>query len=237
MKFKYASLSETGPVRDHNEDAVLVNVCDEAGLFLVADGMGGRADGEVVSGKIRDDYNRWWKRTFLPACGRMSFQDALTQLQNVLQQLNREIVQRYGEKTAGSTLVLLFIYKGSFAYLWVGDSRIYRFHGLSMRQITQDNVFHTTEAGKERLNGKLTGAVGLRLSLELYLRTDALRNDDGFFLCSDGVYRFVQPSFLKRKLLWSGMSSPGQVVASIQREALKNKTRDNYSMIFVKARP
>ena len=238
MKFQYASRSETGPVRNHNEDAILANTCEQAGLFLVADGMGGRVDGEVVSGKIRDEYDHWWHKTFLPSCGKMSFRDALEQLKSVLQRLNLEVIQRYGERTAGSTIVLLFLYKGNFAYLWVGDSRIYRFRGLGIEQITKDDVFHTTEAGKERLNGKLTGAVGLRTALELNLRTDTIRNNDGFFLCSDGVYRFVQPVFLKRKLLWNGsLSAPEQVVASIEKEVLKNGARDNYSMIFLKAYP
>ena len=105
MKFQYASRSEAGPVRNHNEDAILANTCEEAGLFLVADGMGGRVDGEVVSGKIRDEYDHWWHKTFLPSCGKMSFRDALEQLKRVLQGVNRDIVGRYDEKKAGSTIV------------------------------------------------------------------------------------------------------------------------------------
>ena len=237
MNFKCASCSETGPVRDHNEDAILANVCEDAGLFLVADGMGGRMDGEVVSGKLREDYNRWWRDGFLPSKGTLSFNGALEQLKDTLLRLNREVVQRYGEKAAGSTLALLFLYQKNFAYLWAGDSRIYRFRGLSMEQITRDDVFHATEAGKEKLNGKLTGAVGLRTSLEFNLRTDTIRNDDGFFLCSDGVYRFAQPPFLRKKLLFGGgLSAPQRIVEAIQKEVLKNGARDNYSMIFVKVR-
>lgn len=237
MNFKCASLSETGPVRDHNEDAILVNVCEDAGLFLVADGMGGRADGEIVSGKLREDYGKWWRERFLPSKGTLSFQGALEQLRETLLRVNREVVQQYGEKTAGSTLALLFAYQRNFAYLWAGDSRIYRFRGLSMEQITRDDVFHTAGTGKEKLNGKLTGAVGLRASLEFNMRTDAIRNDDGFFLCSDGVYRFASPSFLRKKLRFGGLSSPERIVASIQKEVLKNGARDNYSMVFVKVRP
>ena len=237
MNFKCASCSKTGPVRDHNEDAILVKCCAEAGLFLVADGMGGRMDGEVVSGKLRDVYDRWWNKNFPPSGKPLTFQDALEQLKDILLRLNREIVQRYGEKQAGSTLALLFLYQGNFACIWAGDSRIYRFRGLSMDQITRDDVFHSAESGKERLNGKLTGAVGLRTSLELNMRTDAIRNDDGFFLCSDGVYRFAQPPFLRKKLRFGGgLSSPEGIVASIEKETLRNGARDNYSMILVKAR-
>ncbi len=237
MNFKCASCSETGPVRDHNEDAILVNCCEDAGLFLVADGMGGRADGEIVSGKLREDYGRWRRERFLPSKETLSFNAALEQLKDTLLRLNREVVQRYGEKTAGSTLALLFLYQKSFAYLWARDSRIYRFRGLSMEQITRDDVFRVAEGGKEKLNGKLTGAVGLRASLEFNLRTDTIRNDDGFFLCSDGVYRFVQPPFLRKKLRFGGgLSEPKRIVASIQKEVLKNGARDNYSMIFVKVR-
>lgn len=237
MNFKVAGCSETGPVRDHNEDAILMETSPDAGLFLVADGMGGRTDGEFVSRKLREDYGLWWTQ-FQLSSAKPDFQGALDQLKNTLLRLNREVVQRYGEKKAGSTLVLLFLYQGNCACLWAGDSRIYRFRTLSMEQITKDDVFRTTEAGKESMNGKLTGAVGLRTTLEFNMRTDAIRSEDGFFLCSDGVYRFAKPPFLKKKLsgMTSGLSSPAQIVESIRREVLKNGARDNYSMIYVKVR-
>ncbi|MBQ6205745.1 MAG: hypothetical protein IJK52_01540, partial [Oscillospiraceae bacterium] len=106
MNFKYAGCSEIGSVRDHNEDALLMRSSESAGLFLVADGIGGRTDGEIVSAKLRDDYDRWWNCEFLPVWDSLSFHDALEQIKNKLLRINREVVERYGEKRAGSTLAL-----------------------------------------------------------------------------------------------------------------------------------
>ena len=237
MKFKYAGCSEVGLVRGQNEDALLMRVCEDAGLFIVADGIGGRADGEVVSAKIRDDYSRWWTRDFLPMRGKLDFHAAVEQVKSVLLTLNREVVERYGEHKAGSTMVLLFLYGANCAYVWAGDSRIYRARGLSLEQITKDDVYRAKEASKAALNGKLTGAVGLRASLEFNLRTDTIKNGDGFLLCSDGVYRFANEGFLRRKLLWgAGLSNPERTMAAIQKEVLKNGAKDNYTMALLKVR-
>ncbi|MBQ9493789.1 MAG: serine/threonine-protein phosphatase [Oscillibacter sp.] len=235
MSLKYAGCSEVGLVRGNNEDAFLMRVDQDAGLFLVADGIGGRADGEVVSAKIRDDYDRWWTQEFLPMRGKLDFHAAVKQMQNVLFTLNREVVERYGEHKAGSTLAMLFLYGGNCAYVWTGDSRIYRFRGLSLDQISRDDVYRAKDSSKASLNGKLTSAVGLRTSLEFNTRTDNIRNGDGFFLCSDGVYRFAKPDFLRRKLLFN-LSSPEHTVEAIRKEVLKNGAKDNYSMVLVKAR-
>ena len=232
MKFKYAGCSETGSVRDHNEDALLMRTCENAGLFLVADGIGGRADGEIVSAKLRDDYDRWWKRDFLPVRDSLSFHDALEQIKNTLLRINREVVERYGEKRAGSTLVLLFVLGGNCACLWTGDSRIYRFRGLTLGQMSRDDAYRAKGAADAKLNGKLISAVGLRTSLEYNTRTDTLKNDDGFFLCSDGVYRFAK---LKRRLLMdTAFSAPESVVAGIRKEVLRNGAGDNFTMALVK---
>lgn len=237
MKFKYTGCSEVGLVRVQNEDALLMRVCEDAGLFIVADGIGGRADGEVVSAKIRDDYSRWWEQEFLPTHGGLDFHEAVERVKSVLLTINREVVERYGEHKAGSTLALLFLYGTNCAYVWSGDSRIYRSRGLSLEQITKDDVYRAKEASKAALNGKLTGAVGLRASLEFNLRTDAIKNADGFLLCSDGVYRFANQGFLRRKLLWgAGLSNPERTMEAIQKEVLKNGAKDNYSMALLKVR-
>ena len=141
MKLEYAGLSESGPVRPLNEDAVLMCASPDAGLFLVADGVGGRASGEVVSGRIRDAYRQWWQTAFLPSSGKLNFPDALREIQDTLLHVNRELVQQFGQMNAGSTLALLFLYRGNCACISAGDSRAYRIRGFGLKQITQDDAF------------------------------------------------------------------------------------------------
>ena len=237
MRLEYAGCSETGLVRTNNEDAILMRDCGEAGLFLVADGIGGRTNGEVVSAKIRDTYDRWWETQFLPEYGRIEFRTAVQQIKDTLLQINREVVQTFGEMNAGSTLVLLFVYGRNCVCFSSGDSRIYRLRKLSLKQITRDDAYQAEDAAHADQNGKLLSAVGIWSSLEFAMRTDGLRAGECFFLCSDGVYRYVKPSVLYRKTLSGKLfSAPERVTEMLEREVLKNGAGDNYSCIFIKIR-
>ena len=237
MKLEYAGLSESGPVRPLNEDAVLMCASPDAGLFLVADGVGGRASGEVVSGRIRDAYRQWWQTAFLPSSGKLNFPDALREIQDTLLHVNRELVQQFGQMNAGSTLALLFLYRGNCACISAGDSRAYRIRGFGLKQITQDDAYQAEDAAHAAQNGKLTSAVGIRTSLQFNLRTDALREGDCFFLCSDGIYRYVRPSVLRRRLCFGGtFQNPERIVGNLKRDVLKNGAGDNYSAVFIRVR-
>ena len=236
MRLEYAGCSECGPVREHNEDAMLMCANEEAGLFLVADGVGGRSSGEVVSGRIRDTYRQWWQRAFLLPQGKADFLTLLERLKESLLHLNRELVQEFGQMNAGSTLALLFLYKGNFACVSLGDSRIYRARGLSVKQLTKDDAFRATGAANAKQDGKLTSAVGIRTSLEFNVHTEAIRKRERFFLCSDGVYRYTRPSVLRRALVFSALSRPEKTLRRLEREVLKNGAGDNYSGILVKVR-
>lgn len=242
MTLAYYGCSETGSVRENNEDALLLLEGNGAALFLVADGVGGRAHGEVASGMLRDGYDRWWQDTFLPARDTWDFRQAVEQLRNALEEINRQVVDRFGHRNVGSTVVLLFFFQGYCAYLSAGDSRIYRVRGMKVQQMTlDDTVANLPEDARLALagaaDGKLVGAVGISGHLEFSLRTDRLENGDCFFLCSDGVYRCVPAQKLHDRLRWGGLlSAPRRVVERLCQEVERGGSSDNYTMIFVKVR-
>lgn len=241
MKISYAGLSEPGAVRSVNEDAILIKSSENAALFMVADGIGGRAHGEIVSALLRDEYARWWEERFLPRRAELDFRAALEQLKRVLAGVNGTVVARYGELASGSTIVLLFLFDDSYAYLSAGDSRIYRARGLSLRQLTWDDVFENSApkpgGAGAAASGKLTAAVGIRKTLDYSLSSDSLRSTDRFFLCSDGVYRFLPFSKLRTDLLCRGLAfGPEAILRGFANEIEKNGAGDNYSMIFVRAK-
>ena len=122
MTLAYYGCSETGSVRENNEDALLLLEENGAALFLVADGVGGRAHGEVASGMLRDGYDRWWQDTFLPTRDTWDFRQAVEQLRNTLEEINRQVVDRFGHRNVGSTVVLLFFFQGYCAYLSAGST-------------------------------------------------------------------------------------------------------------------
>lgn len=278
MKLECYGCSCKGPVRSQNEDAVLARECGDAGLFLVADGIGGHAHGEAVSGLIRDRYDQWWRDQFLPAHSTWTFPEAADRIKEELLSLNRDVIRQFGEKTAGSTIALLFLFRGKSLCLSAGDSRIYRIRWFRCQQLTRDDVYggqELSEAGRRSSRtgkpsgtgsgsgfaqrrsgsgdeaggtgqaarfrkqdvGKLMGAVGIRATLEFSLRTDAIRPFDQWFLCSDGVYRYIRPWGLWQDLaLLGGLRPPAQTAGKIAAVVEQNGAKDNYSMIIVRQR-
>lgn len=237
MRFSYAGCSKRGLVRGINEDSYLMRATDQAGLFLVADGIGGKNHGEIVSGLIRDKYDQWWQERLLPRGKNLSFQSAIAELTGVLAAINREVIKRFGELTAGSTIALLFMQPSYCMYLSSGDSRIYRARGLSFQQLTVDDIYENAWGKSTEFSvsskGKLISAVGLRPNPEFSVRTDTLRAGDGFYLCSDGVYRYFTPRKLHTKILF-GANNPNKLIDNISQIVESNGAGDNYSMIYVK---
>lgn len=237
MKLSYAGCSRRGSVRSINEDAYLMRVTDQAGLFLVADGIGGKAHGEVVSGMLRDGYAQWWNDRLTDLNRNLDFQSAIGEIKQVLFDVNRRVVTRFGEFFSGSTLVLAFLFHGQCLMLSAGDSRIYRARGLSFQQMTVDDVYEnsldSTAEFEASSVGKLLGAVGIRSTPEFSLRTVPLRKGDQFLLCSDGVYRYISARKLQSRVLFHRNDSRG-VVENISRIVEANGAGDNYSMIYVK---
>jgi len=237
MKLSYAGCSQKGLVRSTNEDAYLMRVTDQAALFLVADGIGGKEHGEVVSGMLRCGYDQWWHQRLLSLDKKFNFRSAISEIKEVLLKINREVVNQFGELSAGSTLVLMFIFQGQCLLLSSGDSRIYRSHGLSFQQLTTDDVYENSLDKDEKINsssvGKLVGAVGIRSTPEFSVRTISLRSGDRFFLCSDGIYRYISARQLQTRVL-VGSSNPSKLIDSISGIVEANGAGDNYSMICVK---
>ena len=239
MKSVCGGISETGLVRRNNEDAILLRTCRDAALFLVADGIGGREHGEVVSAMLRDGFAEWWDAWFLPRENHASFPKVIDALREKLTEINADAVHRFGEMNAGSTLVLLFLYGGNCVRFSSGDSRIYLARGLRLSQLTRDDIYENLTVkpagyGKES-NGKLVAAIGIQERPAFTVATDAIHSGDRFFLCSDGVYRFLAHRKLQFSLCVRGkFAVPETMIYSLAKEVKKNGAKDNYSMIFVR---
>lgn len=237
MRLLYHGISECGKVRRNNEDSILMRSRDAYGLFLVADGVGGKADGEVASRLLSDGYDAWWMKNE-SQLERETLQSVIGSLTDCLQKLNRELVDRYGPMATGSTIALLLILQARCIFLSAGDSRIYQASGMSLRQITADDVFENSTRGTQRPDpgsvGKLTSAVGIRRDIEFSVRTGSVKPGLRFFLCTDGVYKYISPSSLRLKLGF-GAGDPAGTISEISREVDQNGAKDNYSMILVKA--
>ena len=198
LRLRAAGLMDTRRKRPQNEDAFLCDV--ETGLFIVADGIGGKNAGELASKAVV---------TVLPALLRPTLassrppkpgaiQSALTQS---LRQLSHDLYEKSKLVGAlaglGSTAVVLAVRHGVAYLAYAGDSRAYLLRGQKLVQLTVDQTTaaalvragHLTPEAAEQspLRHSLEEYVGKRSKLEPGVRCRKMQRRDRWLLCSDGV--------------------------------------------------
>ena len=191
-----AALSDTGKVRDHNEDAF--GHCLEAGIFVVCDGMGGAAAGEVAS-RIAVD------TVIERLCTVNSPEDRRRALTESIAAANRLVHSRSNSDPAlqgmGTTLVLLAVQDRSALIGHVGDSRCYLFRAGQLQRETNDHSLvdeqvrlgrmTLEDAERSPLKNVITRAIGTQPSVEPDVTELSIEIGDTFLLCSDGLIREV----------------------------------------------
>ena len=176
MKIIYGGITERGIKREKNEDSVRMLSNRGYGLFLVADGMGGHANGELASRRVAQDVKTWWEEKILSE-GNIHFEDCVDSLKQLLQDTNTSIFRDLNQnQICGSTVVLLFIMESQYAILSSGDSRGYTLRNIEdtanihLIQLTGDDIwdnlestkkaFTVEEIGRHKNSGKLVHVIG-----------------------------------------------------------------------------
>ena len=124
---QFAASTHPGLKRDHNEDCY--DASPELGLWLVADGVGGHAHGEVASGIVKETVKS------AVASGK-SLTDAIAKSH---QAILKEIDRRADGSNMGSTVVVLHLQGSDFDLAWVGDSRAYLYRDDGLEQLSRDH--------------------------------------------------------------------------------------------------
>lgn len=244
MKIEYCGISDKGKRREINQDAVLMKVYKDRALFAVADGMGGHSYGEMASAAIVEEMEKWWEE-FAWKEQEEDFREALSSLRQRLELANRIIYERYSSsQICGSTLVVLLICGMNYGIFSSGDSRIYYQSGHKLKQLTTDDVWENQpEAGlyssEERRDhpdyGKLIYAIGVLPDAVIKGKTDMLKSNDRFLLCSDGLYKMCSEEDIKRTLKDYKSDKDGkQLLTQLLKTVYENGARDNVSVILVR---
>lgn len=218
MRFESFGLSDVGLRRSHNEDSF--HRSDELGVFVVADGMGGHAAGEVASNSAiqsivefarrgaEEEYVTW-PFGFDPRHDR-----AVNVLLNGMRIANQRIYLMQQERPElsgmGTTIAALLLQEGKAVTAHVGDSRVYRWRGNRMEQLTSDhswvneqlmkNIITAEEARNHRYKNVITRALGNRVDLEIDVRTEELLVGDVFLVCSDGLSGMIDDDTISHVL-------------------------------------
>jgi protein phosphatase len=203
MRFK--ALSDKGKKRSANEDNYFVNT--DINFFMVADGMGGHAAGELASQIAVDtaaDFD------FDPA-------DNLASLSRLTFRINQEIIKKSQQKIdyqgMGTTFAAVIIQDYRLYFVNLGDSRIYLFNNgnQSLKKISQDHslVADLLRKGKiteeEAFNHPkkniVTQALGLEDELDIHKGDLKLTEDDYILLCTDGLTDMVREEKIEEILI------------------------------------
>lgn len=231
-----ACVTDTGKVRAVNEDACLD--LPELGLWVVADGMGGHEAGDVASRMIIEHFQQISEPHDLNSF----VSEAQRRLLEVNRRLREMATQQYNNNaTIGSTVVALLAYNKQCAYLWVGDSRIYRLRNEKLQQMTRDHSMveeyidegrmSQEEANNSSVSNALTRAVGAEDQLNIDVKIDEIQNGDSFLLCSDGLYREVSDQEIVN--LMSNGTDCVTITNNLLERALNNGAKDNVTASVV----
>jgi serine/threonine protein phosphatase PrpC len=209
----FAALTDVGRSREHNEDNYLVD--KKLGLFIVCDGMGGHAAGEVASAVAVRTLHEEVKREqdliqdYLAGKtggAKVSKRDLLNMLEFAVNRasgrIHAEALKDPKKRGMGTTLVAILFVGNQAFIIYVGDSRIYMMRDGVLEQLTEDHtVFNELIRRKkmardqvEKLAQKnaITRAVGVYEHAEPDTLVVDLLAGDRFLLCSDGLSGYFE---------------------------------------------
>ncbi len=228
-----AAQTDVGRVRSRNEDACLAQ--PQRGLWVVADGMGGHAFGDVASRTVVEALDR-----LPPPASLARYVDAArATLEQVNSTLRAEARARH-VPVMGSTVVVLLAVGTEAACLWAGDSRIYLYRHGRLQQLTRDHsqaaalqARGVDAAASAAVGGNMiTRAVGASDSLDVEVTTLSVRDGDIFLLCSDGLSNPVAEQDIRETLACGDCAQAAQTLV---RMALDNGGRDNVTVVVAQA--
>jgi serine/threonine protein phosphatase PrpC len=233
--------TDTGRLRKGNEDNLYADANEYRGLFIVADGMGGHAAGEIASQMAVDVL-----ASELADLNDLAAPDAGQRLSDTLKLANRSVFQRTMkevDKTGmGSTASALLISDTRYLIGHVGDSRIYLVRDGTMTQLTHDHslVQEQVDAGlitpeqarHHPQSNVITCCIGMSSDIEPDVITGETKVGDVFLLASDGLTGMVEDRRLKQLL--ESRANPERIVNAMIADANNNGGIDNITAIVVK---
>jgi PPM family protein phosphatase len=245
------AVSDVGKVRDHNEDAFF---CDEErGLFVVCDGMGGHAAGEVASAlAVKWVCERWLDVAVEAAVAKFAEAAEPDAQKQLVASLRAGAVAahdailaeaaRDGEKHGmGTTLVATRVIGGYAFFAHAGDSRGYLVRDKIAMQLTEDHTLLArlmaagidvdTSGDGARFRSMLTNALGIGAECRVSMFLVRLVDGDRFMLCSDGISEYVSEAEVGEVVV--AHQEPAKAAQRLVDLALERGGSDNATALVV----
>ena len=233
---RVVGISDTGLVREKNEDAFLMD--EDQGFFLVCDGMGGHRGGEVASHMAVE--------TISQSMEGFTSANARQLLVQGIEKANQAILKSGLENEdlfeMGTTVTAALVNDTQFTVANVGDSGVFIIRDGSIRKVTRDHtlaeqmlsngVLKPEEMRDNAYNHILTRALGIEEQIEIDIFDEDLRPDDIILMCSDGLTDMLTPEEI---LIVVQAHSKDLDIAAQQllREALGKGGFDNITILLL----
>lgn len=238
VHYTAAAITDRGRKRPSNEDAFGYSV--EHGVYLVCDGMGGAAAGEIASSLAVDEMLRLLE-------GRTETAPLATVAEEAINAANHAIYSRaqrnYKLSGMGTTLVTLVAEERRAWVLNVGDSRCYRLRSSKLEQITFDHslVEEQVRAGRmtrsEALRSPLRNVITRALGTQSHVTPDIFEMEivpgDLYLLCSDGLTREVAD--VRIETILAAGQPLDELCTQLVKAANKAGGHDNITCILIQA--
>jgi len=250
VELQFAAKTDTGLLRPHNEDSV--EISNEYGLAILADGMGGYNAGEVASGiavaiikealELQLHQFKWsdYGSTSKPL--QQIVANSIERANNTILDVARTDLQYSG---MGTTVVAAVFHHDKLVVGHVGDSRLYRFREGVLEPLTKDHsllqeqidagMIDAEQARFSPQRNLITRAVGIDPSLAVEVHEHETKRDDIYLLCSDGLSDMLSSKEIFEILRQAGMNLDAAANVFID-QANHNGGRDNISAILVRVK-
>ncbi len=240
MQIHVGAGTDVGRIRQGNEDNFFAEADERRGVFVVADGMGGHAAGEVASEMAVQIVAR-----HLLALNSVRDTGASDLVGKALQEANRAIYERMLAETdkqgMGTTASVMLLSDDGYLIGQIGDSRVYLLRDGALSQITKDHSYVQEQVDAGLLTPEqaryhpysnvITRCVGASDEVEADIYSGEARVGDVFLLASDGLTGMVDDRRLQQLLL--ARSGPGRIVDSLIAEANGRGGLDNITAIVI----
>lgn len=213
--------TDIGNGRKINQDYYISDV--KNGIYIVADGIGGYANGEIASSYASERLHRRMKA--------LRYDDFDREIRQIIYQVNGELVEycnhSFGGVRMGTTALALKVFEEGIGFVSVGDTNVYGIRGNSIEQINRSHAFPGSE-----MRRVISSALGPDC-LEQIDSGMIAEDYDYLVMCTDGLNKFVSDSAIVRIV----RSQPFEKVAqALIREALSTDGGDNITVIVLDLR-
>jgi serine/threonine protein phosphatase PrpC len=242
--------TDVGLRRQLNEDSLVMD--RDSGLFIVADGMGGHNAGEVASKLAVETVLNFirrareeeitWPYGIDPKLS-INANRLRTAIMLANKRVWKEADNRQDYTGMGTTIVAAVVSKDRITFIGAGDSRLYRFRGEKIEQLTIDDswvqvaidegVLDPEEAEHHPMRNIITKAIGAKESIDVPVFEEQLENGDYYLLCSDGLHGMISDEEIRRVVLQSEGDLETRVKGLIQA-ANDNGGKDNVTVLVLR---